>query len=808
MFVVQAVMLNNYFKTGFRNLLRNRTHFFVNITGLVVGFSAFLLIFLVLAYEKSFDTFHANKEHIYRVVRVNNQGGYSATASFPLAAALRAELPQVERSAAIYGDRDVQVIVTGAAGETVKKFKEPIGVFFAEPQFFSMFDFSIIAGNPANVLSETNTAVLTKAIATKYFGSWQQAMGKVLKVYNQPIRVTGIINDPPSNTDFPLGVVISHTTIKALVGKNIESWVELWDDHYCFVQLRSNVTEARMNALLPAFLSKYVAPADAGYELTLQPLKEIHFDKRFDNFNHRVFSTALITALSLIGIFLLIIACVNFINLSTANAVNRSREVGVRKALGSNRQQLIAQFFGETGITCFIAIVVAVIVAVICIPFINRLLEIKMPLNLLISPAIIGFILCTWLVVTLLAGFYPALVLSGFNPISVLKNRVSAEKAKGITLRRGLVILQFVIAQVLIIATLVVVSQLNYFSNADMGFNKEAVINAGFPQDSASQAKLALVRNLLMQEPGIQAVSFSAFAPVGSASWATDLRLGTNNTGKADLIVNMKPADTGYFNIYKLQLVAGRTYFASDTAREFIVNESLAKKLGFSNPQDAIGKLIAAPASRHPWPIVGVVKDYHISSLRDPVGEVAMTTLKGSYRMTNIKIAPGKTRVAIAAIEKIWNKVFPDYAFEYNFVDDTVAAYYKQEDQLSQLFKIFAGLAIFISCLGLYGLVSFMAARRKKEIGIRKVLGASAGNIVLLLSREFTILITIAFLVAAPVAWYCMQQWLQQYTFRIDLGVGFFIITLLSSVLIAWLTVGHSALKAALANPVKSLRTE
>lgn len=807
MFVVQAVMLNNYFKTGFRNLLRNRTHFFVNITGLVVGFSAFLLIFLVLAYEKSFDTFHANKEHIYRVVRINKQGGYSATASFPLAAALRAELPQVERSAAIYGDREVQVIVTGAAGETVKKFKEPIGVFFAEPQFFSMFDFSIIAGNPANAISEPNTAVLTKAMATKYFGSWQQAMGKVLKVYNLPIRVTGIINNPPTNTDFPLGVVISHATIKRLM-RNMQSWVELWDDHYCFVQLRPNVTEAHMNTLLPAFLSKHVAPEDADYDLKLQPLKEIHFDKRFDNFNHRVFSTALITALSLIGTFLLIIACVNFINLSTASAINRSREVGVRKVLGSNRQQLVAQFFGETGITCFIAIAGAVIVAAICMPYVNRLLEIKMPLHLLLSPAIIGFILCSWLVVTLLSGFYPALVLSGFNPIHTLKSRINAEKAKGITLRRGLVILQFIIAQVLIIATLVVVSQLNYFSNADMGFNKEAIINAGFPQDSISQAKLTLVHNLLMQEPGIQAVSFSAFAPVDNSSWATNLRLGTNNTGKADLIVNMKPADTGYFNIYKLQLLAGRTYFASDTAREFIVNESLVKKLGLGSPQEAIGKLIAAPASRHPWPIVGVVKDYHISSLRDPVSEIVMTTLKGSYRTTNIKIAPGKTRAAIAAIEKIWNKVFPDYVFEYNFIDETVAAYYKQEDQLSQLFKIFAGLAIFISCLGLYGLVSFMAARRKKEIGIRKVLGASAGNIVLLLSREFTILITIAFLVAAPVAWYCMQQWLQQYTFRIDLGVGFFIVTLFSSVLIAWLTVGHSALKAAVANPVKSLQTE
>lgn len=807
MFVISTIMLNNYIKTGFRSLLRNKSHFFINVTGLVVGFSAFLLIFLVVAYEKSFDTFHTNKDRIYRVVRAGKNGGYSPSASFPLAAALRAEYPQIETSAAIYGDRDVQVLVTNPAGETVKKFKEHIGVFFAEPQFFSIFNFRVIEGNPANTLNEPNTAFLTKHMAQKYFGGWQQAIGRIFKVYGLPVRVTGIIDNPPPNTDFPLGVVISHATIAAL-GEDLQNWVELWTDHYCFVQLRPGSSAAHMNALLPAFLAKHVSPQNRDYALQLQPLNELHFDKRLDNFNHRTFSNTLITALSLIGVFLLIIACVNFINLSTANAVSRSREVGVRKVLGSNRQQLVLQFFGETGITCLIAVTAAVIIAAFCITYLNRLLEVNIPLQMLFSPGVMVFILVAWLAVTLLAGFYPALVLSGFNPVNALKSRISQNMMKGITLRRALVVLQFVVAQVLIIATLVVVSQLNYFNSTDMGFSREAVITAGFPRDSIGQSKTDLVRNLLLQQPGIQAVSFSAFAPVGNGGWATDLRLGSNNSGKADLIVTMKPADTGYFNIYKLQLVAGRRYFASDTAREFIVNESLVKKLGLGSPQEAIGKHIAAPADERAWPIVGVVKDYHTASLRDPINMVAMTTLKRTYRIANIKIAPGKTRAAIAAIEKIWNTAFPDYVFEYHFIDQTVAAYYKQEAELSQLFKIFAGLSIFISCLGLYGLVSFMAARRKKEIGIRKVLGASAGNIVALLSQEFTVLISIAFLIAAPLAWYFMQEWLQQYTFRINLGVGFFIVTLLSSVLIAWLTAGHSAVKAAIANPVKSLRTE
>jgi len=413
---------------------------------------------------------------------------------------------------------------------------------------------------------------------------------------------------------------------------------------------------------------------------------------------------------------------------------------------------------------------------------------------------------CTLLLVTFLSGFYPALVLSGFNPVNVLKSGVSADTKKGIFFRRGLVVFQFVIAQALIIGTLVVASQMDYFRTADMGFNKEAVINAGIPDDSLSRTKIDLLQNELYKVPGIENISFSMFAPTGGGGWYTDLRTINNKSNSPDMIVSMKGADTSFFRLYNLQLVAGRIYFPSDTMREFVVNETVIRNLGIQNPQRAIGKLINV--NGRTFPIVGVVKDFHVNSLRDPINPVVMTTIKDAYGLTNIKLNLSKAKTVITSMENIWNKNFPDYVFEYNFLDQSIADYYKQENQLSQLYKIFSGIAIFISCLGLYGLISFMAVRRKKEIGIRKVLGAPVRDIVIMLSREFTILISIAFLIASPIAWYFMHQWLQQYTYRIMIGVWFFVATILCSLCIAWLTGGYTAIKAAIANPVKSLRTE
>jgi predicted permease len=800
-------MIKNYLKTALRNLVNNRSYTLVNITGLVVGIAACLLIFLVLQYEQSFDNFHTKKNRIYRVVREGKNPvdrSYRTGVPYPVTDGLRSDYPQLENAAAIFGDNGVQVLVTGAGGKVIKKFKED-GVFAAEPQFFKMFDFKMVSGNPESAINEPNTVMLTKSIAAKYFGDWRTATGKTIKIYDKYMKVTGILDNPPANTDFPLRLVISYSTVEKQV--NMNNWVNIDDENYCFVQLPANYTPERFNGQLEAFVSKHMPPDHAGYYLRLQPLQEVHYDERFGNFNGRTFSKDLITALDLIGLFLLIVACVNFINLSTAQATNRSKEVGVRKVLGGNRKQLLLQFLGETGITCFLSVIMAAILAIVALPFLNELLEIQLSFNPVQNYAIALFLLAVFVVITVLSGFYPALMLSGFNPILALKSRVIAQSTKGISLRRALVVLQFAIAQVLIIGTLVVVSQMDYFKNADLGFNKTAIVNVPFPGDSLSRTKIDVLRDQLTKMAGIKQVSFSIGIPANGGDWFTDLRLPGNNTQKGDMVVGMKIADTAYFGIYKFQMAAGRVYFPSDTAREYVVNETLIKKLGYDSAKDAIGKRIKV-LGRSALPIVGVVKDFHTNSLRDPIFPIVMTTLKNAYGSVNIQLQPGKTKQAMAMIEATWNKTYPDYVFQYAFVDQFVANYYKQENQLSQLYKIFSGIAIFISCLGLYGLISFMAVRRNKEIGIRKVLGASVQHIVLMLSSEFTVLIILAFVIASPIAWYFMHQWLQQYTFRIDFGAGFFVLTIVLSLVIAWLTIGYSAIRAAMANPVNSLRTE
>ncbi len=798
-------MLKNYLKTALRNFLRHRNNSVINIAGLTVGFTAFLLIFLVIKYEKSFDDFHPDKNNIYRVVRIGkniNVREYRAGVPFPVTQTLRTEAPQLKNAAAIFSEYNVQVDVTGPDGSVQKKFKEP-NVFVAETQFFKMFNFPLAQGNMTTAFTELNTVLLTKEIASKYFGDWKNAMGKTIKAFGINLKVTGILEDPPPNSDFPLGVVLSY---EALINKfALTDWESISDYNYCFVQLKNNASTSEFNNLLARFVDKHIKPVNPNYDLSLQRFDDMHYDGRFGNFNRATFGKDLIMALSLIGLFLLVIACVNFINLTTAQAVNRAREVGVRKVLGSSRAQLVLQFLGETGITVLLALLSSLLVVSICIPFINNLLGIHLSENILFSTAFIGFMILVVVLVTFLSGLYPAMVLSGFNSADVLKSAMLSGNQKGISLRRALVIFQFVIAQTLIIGTLIVVTQMNYFRQADMGFTKKAIINAGIPGDSLSQTKFELLKSELKKLPGIENVSLSRFSPTGGG-WYTDLRVLSNNNVSPDMVVNMKPADTAFFNLYNLKFVAGRMYYPSDTMREFVVNETVVRNLGIQNAQAAIGKKVNVDGKI--CPIVGVVKDFHVNSLRDAIGPVVFMTLKDSYGMTNIKINLNQAQSVIKSMQDIWNANFPDYVFEYHFLDQTVADYYKQENQLSQLYKIFSGIAIFISCLGLYGLVAFMAVQRKKEIGIRKVLGAPVRDIVVMLSKEFTILIVVAFVIASPIAWYYMHQWLQQYTYRITINIWFFAGTIVSALIIAWLTVGYTAIKAAIANPVKSLRTE
>ncbi|HEX3080933.1 MAG TPA: ABC transporter permease, partial [Puia sp.] len=468
-------MFRNYFKTALRNLVRNRTYAIVNIVGLAVGVASVLLIFGVVRFELSFDNFHQNKERIYRLVSVPYQEGTgfktSASVPLPVAEGLRIDYPQLEKVGAIFG-RDGQISIAADGLQAEKKFNESQSVYFAEPSFFDIFNFGWLAGNPKTALTSMHSVVLTRETAEKYFGSWRTAIGKTIKYDNGDVfQVTGILKDPPYNTDFPLGIVFPYQALKN-VDRN--DWVGTYGHGYCFVRLPSEMSAAAFNLHLHEFVKKHKPADHINDGIQLQPLADMHFDARYGNFNGRVFSKKLINTLSFIALFLIIIACVNFINLSTAQAVNRSREVGVRKVLGSRRLQLIIQFLCETGLITFFAVLLGTSLASATLPFLSKLLHVKL-IFAFDDPQLFLFLTGITFGVTLVSGFYPAVVLSGFSPISALKNKFSRGRLHGISLRRGLVVLQFCISQILIICVLIMVSQMNYFRNADIGFNKESI---------------------------------------------------------------------------------------------------------------------------------------------------------------------------------------------------------------------------------------------------------------------------------------------------------------------------------------------
>ncbi len=808
-------MIKNNIKTAWRSLLRNKSYAFINVVGLAIGIAACLLIFLIVNFETSFDNFHKNKGQIYRIISaIHTPQGINLGSGVPLptAESIRLDFPQLKQVAAIMLEFGAHFTIgDNSQGQTAKIFKED-DTFYAEPQFFGIFNFGWLAGDKKTALSDPYTVALTQDEADKFFGDWHNAMGKVIKLQDKKgYKVTGILKNMPANTDFPLKVVMSYSSIRAKGSDyydNFKDWVSIYGANNCFIVLPEGQNIAQFNNQLTAFVKKH-KPADYAKDgMQLQALGNMHYDSEVQLFRTDAFSKSLIRSISLVGLFLLIIACVNFINLATAQAVNRSKEVGIRKVLGSNREQLVIQFISETLIVTVFAVLLSILIAEAVLPYLNHLLNIHLSNDFILAPPVTLFLVLVIAGVTLLAGLYPAMILSGFNPIAALKNKFVSTKSSGVSLRRGLVVLQFCIAQVLVIGTLVIIKQVDYFRNKPLGFAKDAVVTVPFPNDSVSLTRINTLRDQLLQQPGINKVSFSSASPSDNMGWSTDFKYN-NSSKQTDFNADLKWADVDYFSLYKLQLVAGHIYAKTDTVHEYVVNEALLKKLGITNPNDAIGKNLELFNDKTKNArIVGVVKDFNVRSLKHDIPPVIMAAYKSTYQVINIKIQPTNIKESLASIEHLWNNAFPDNLYEYQFLDTKIAAYYKSEEQQSDLCKIFAGIAIFISCLGLYGLISFMALQRTREVGIRKTLGASVSSIVYLFSKEFTVLILLSFAISAPVGWYFMNKWLMDITYRITLGPGIFLLAIAVSIVIAWLTVGYKAVSAALANPVNSLRSE
>jgi putative ABC transport system permease protein len=830
-------MFKNYFKTAFRSLTRNRNYTIINIAGLAVGIAVCMMIFMIIQYQTSFDTFHSKKDRVYRVLTESHHAdagniSYKKNVPFPMPEGLKAEFPQLEQIAPVYASHNDELQVLDDNGTPVKNFKEQSGVFYTSPSFFKMFDFPLLAGSYAS-LKDPNNVLLTKETAETYFGngpdSYREAMGKTIKLtgyysmgaglFQFPpvaLKVSGILATIPANTDFQLKLVVAYGTDftgDKQYGFQQPGWNGTAPDFGCYVLLPAyrtgrppNISVSNFNQQLSAYARK-VAPLDNKDSYIIQPLSAVHYDAATGNYRNKTISHELINVLWLIAAFILLIACVNFINLSTAQAVNRAKEVGVRKVLGSNKSQLRIQFIVETFLIVTIAVILAAVITILALPYINQLLELSLSFNILANPAIILFLLSVTIVVTALAGFYPSIVLSRFNPVNALKSKLTANTAKGISLRRGLVVFQFIIAQALIIGTLIIVQQMNYFMNQPLGFDKDAIVNVPYRPDSTGGKLTDYLKQQLLSN-GVQAVSFNSNSPIEDNNNMFTTFKFDNAIKDADFQAITKFADNDYVPTYKLQLVAGRNLQPSGPTTEFLVNESFVKSLGLKKPEDILNKEVSIMGGLIKCPVVGVLKDFNDRSLRQNLAPLLIATNSTMYRQASIKISTANIASSMQSIKKIWEQTFPNYVYEYRFLDDKIASFYKQENQLAQLYKIFAAIAIFLSCLGLYGLASFMAVQRIKEVGIRKVLGATTSNIVYLFSKEFIILISIAFVISVPIAWYFMHGWLQDYAYRIDLGWWVFMVGGLASVLIALVTISFQAIKAAVANPVESLRSE
>ncbi len=819
-------MLNSYFKLSFRTLWRKKSFSLLNILGLAIGISASLLIFLVIRNEMSYDRYQSKRDRIFRMVttdRSRSNGEIAWQHSMvhePLAKTLRQDFPALQKVAQLQAIGGAQVYVPGKDLSDEKRFKEPDnGLYFTEPSLYDIFDFTWLQGGTAQ-LTAPNTAVLSKKLADAYFGSPANAMGKTILLWSfrVPLQIVGVFKDLPDNTDVPVRLGASYATYKKILysrpgnSDDQDDWQGLAGGSQCFALLAPNQDINKLQARMPAFVKMHYKQDEEKTtnvsSLTFQPLSQMHLDKAFGTLKGDGLAPRELWALALIGAFLLLVACINFINLATAQSVTRAREIGVRKVLGSDRRQLVLHFLAETALITLLAIIIGCVLAAIALPSLSNLMNKPLSIDLLHASSIGIFLLLTGMVITLLAGFYPALVLSGFNPVEAIKSKISARTIGGISLRRGLVVCQFVIAQLLVIGTLVVVKQMHLFRNQAMGFQKDAIVLLDLPSDSTLKIKYPILKARMAALPGVEAASLCGQEPSTNGGQYWDLYFD-NKPERQPFSVKMLRGDTGYFNTFQLKLAAGRMPFPSDSTREVLVNETVVKKLGLKSPEEIIGKLVAFDANGGGrYPVVGVLRDFNDHSLREAITPIVMTTDAAYFGTLALRLQPTRVNTTLKDIHHLFAEIYPTYLYDCAFFDDRIGHFYASEEMIEKLFKVFAFLAIFISCLGLYGLVSFMAVQKTKEVGIRKVLGASVQHIVYLFSKEFTVLIGIAFLIAAPVGYYFMQQWLEGFQYHTHIGWGTFVLAIILSILIAWAAVGYKAIKAALVNPVKSLRSE
>jgi putative ABC transport system permease protein len=799
-------MIKNYLKIAWRNIWKSKVFSAINIIGLSVGMAACIVIMLFVSYEKSFDNFHT--KNIYRLNEVQTIGAEGATqkvalSMFPMGATLKQEFPEIRNFTRIRWSEKYQLTLAN------NRIFLP-QVFFVDSTFLKMFDFKVVRGDRATGLLKPHTAMLTEETAKKLFGD-ANPIGKIINHYGDDttsFTVTGIMANVPKNSQLQFDALFSFSSIyKPWMFSN---WGGNWLNTY--FELAPGTNTAALEKKFPAYLKKHLA-GDSWkfYKLFVLPLRDVHAnagDIGLDYINYKKFDKKSTNLFAIIALIVLVIACVNFINLSTARSAERAKEVGIRKSIGAYRFQLAFQFLGETVLISFIALLFAIVLVELALPYINHLSEREISFNIFSSVAVIITVFGGTILIGLLSGIYPAIYLSSFQASRVLKGSIQVGKDKG-SLRNILVVTQFASAIFLMIATVFVLRQLRYMQSQDPGYSRDQIVN--IPLDGITTKKYDLFKSELSGSTLISGITASQDI-LGSHLDQTGVTFKPANGPKQQLGTTLLVVDTNYLTLYKIKLAAGKNFSGEKMSdgRQYIVNEALAKELLKDHPKDPLSSLLGARFGLDSLgTIVGVAKNFNFNSLQYKIEPMFMVSARHwGFRNISVKISGSNTTAALALIKSKWSSVYPDYPFEYQFLDDHFNEVYKADNQVSQIVSILAGLAIFISCLGLFGLASHSAEKRVKEIGVRKVLGASVQNITLLLSVNFLKLVLIANLIAWPIAWFAMHKWLQDFAYRVNIQWWIFALAGIISISIAFFTVSFQSVKAAVANPVKSLRSE
>lgn len=797
-------MLKNYIRIALRNIKKHKAYSFINIAGLAIGMACCILIIQYVRDELSYDRYHEKADRIYRLVDALDlskpTSRYFALSSAPFAPTLKKEFPEVKDAVRFFMGRRRMV-----SHEENKYYED--GLIFADASLFRVFTFPLKEGNPETALENPHTIVISESIAVKYFGH-EDPMNKTLKINEEDYLVTGVMREMPKNSHFYADIFASLKTLEQIPTVQ-ERYFQSWARHefYTYLLIREGYSADELQAKLPGFIEKNAAEqikTILGSTLSsqLQPLKSIHLHSHLQHEIRPNGDIKYVLVFSVIALFVLLIACVNFINLATARSANRSKEVGLRKVVGASRRQIVLQFLGESLVFTFFALFLAFILVRIALPLFNSLTGKEIDMKNLGNIVFLGAIIFIILVVGLLSGSYPAFVVSRYLPANMLKSSARVKSAKTL-LRKGLVILQFGISIVLIIATGIVLDQLDFLRNRKLGFDKEHVVVVTIREHSIRQNSEAIKADL-MQNPHILNATITIGVPGGIV--AGDAIQLVTDEGKKTITVRMIYTDHDYIKTMGMEILEGRDFsreMSTDEREAFIINEAAVRQLQLENPL----------STQVEWDdkkgqIIGIVKDFQFQSLKDEITPLFIQIWPQNTFVFAMRISPENIPETLAFIENKWKKIDPAHPFEYSFLDENFDRLYRSEEKLGRIFSTFSILAIFIASLGLFGLALYMAEQRTKEIGIRKILGASIGRIFVLLAKEFALLVLIANIFAWPAAYFLMTKWLQNFAYRVNMESWIYVLSATAAFVIALITISFQVLKAALADPVKSLRYE